>query len=253
MVDEYEQSGTKVKFKDGWRLGWNKRAFRLWLVDLLVALPAILVAAILLGAGILIALNAESMTDSAWAGLAGIILLLVLFFIAFGLFMAALGMLREFVIRFVAIDGETVGEGFAKGWQMFKRNFKDIFITWLVLIGFGIAFGFAILIVFLVLIPAYGIMAVPGAVVAAIPGAIAYGIASIFSSAAWMPWVIGGLVALPFFFTVVFLPLSFVCGWYVIFGVNVWTLAFRQFKYNATLPQIPVEVPPVMPPMNAGK
>ena len=30
MVDEYEQTGIKMKFKQGWKLGWTRRAFRLW-------------------------------------------------------------------------------------------------------------------------------------------------------------------------------------------------------------------------------
>ena len=41
MVDDYEQNGTKLGFMQGWRLGWSRGAFRLWLIDLVISLPVI--------------------------------------------------------------------------------------------------------------------------------------------------------------------------------------------------------------------
>ena len=54
MVDDYEQSGAKVGFKQGWRMGWTRRAFRLWLIDLVISLPVIVFLLLmgLLGLGI---------------------------------------------------------------------------------------------------------------------------------------------------------------------------------------------------------
>ena len=40
MVDEHENTGVKYRFKQGWKLGWNRRAFRVWLVDLIIGAPA---------------------------------------------------------------------------------------------------------------------------------------------------------------------------------------------------------------------
>ena len=31
MVDDHEAKGIKYKFKEAWKLGWNRRAFRIWL------------------------------------------------------------------------------------------------------------------------------------------------------------------------------------------------------------------------------
>ena len=50
MVDGYETDGTKLGFKQGWKLGWNRRAFRLWLIDLLLSLPVVLLISIMIGA-----------------------------------------------------------------------------------------------------------------------------------------------------------------------------------------------------------
>jgi hypothetical protein len=108
----------------------------------------------------------------------------------------------------------------------------------LVMIGVGIGFGFVSMIAVLLLIPAYLILALPGALVAAVPGGIAYGITTIFSSGV-LPWIVGGLAALPFFIMVVFSPVSLLGGLYAVFGSNVWTLIFRQLKMaEATLPSM---------------
>ena len=245
MVDDHEQTGSKVKFKEGWKLGWNRRAFRLWLVDLLIAIPALVYVAMLVGGGLILGFNAESIDQGAFAGMAVGLGLFGLFTLAFVVFMIALGMLRELVVRFVAIEDMTVTDAFANGWIMFKRNFKNLFLTWLVLVGIGIGIAFALVIAFFVLFPAYALMTIPGALVAAIPGAIGYGITSIFAASTWAPWVIGALIALPFFLTVTFLPLSFVSGWAILFNLNVYTLMFRQFKFIASVPPVPV-VPPVV-------
>jgi hypothetical protein len=245
MVDDHDQTGNKVKFKEGWKLGWNRRAFRMWLVDLLISIPAIIYVGMLVGGGLLLAFNSDAFDQGVYAGLAVGIGLFALFSLAFVVFMIGLGMLRELVVRFVAIEDMTVTDAFANGWIMFKRNFKNLFLTWLVLVGIGIGIAFALMIALFVLIPAYAVMTIPGAIVAAIPGAIAYGITSIFAASTWAPWVIGALVAIPFFFTVVFLPLAFVEGWGVLFNLNVYTLMFRQFKFLASVPPIPV-VPPAV-------
>src|SRR5512138_393093 len=56
MVDEYENSGSKLSFGQGWRLGWSRQAFRLWLIDLVLAVPA-LALVLLLGVAGWIALS----------------------------------------------------------------------------------------------------------------------------------------------------------------------------------------------------
>lgn len=241
MVDENEQSGSKVGFKQGWKLGWNIRAFRMWLIDTVLATPGLLIA-ILIMVGVLVTINRVGVgyfPNLNWAMFTVWILIAVVLAIPFSLFMIALGMLRQFVVRYAAIDGLGFGDAFVKGWQLFKKGFKDVLITWLVLLGIGIGVGIAMMLVVIVLIPVYAVMAIPGAIVAAIPGAAAFGITSIFSAHVW-PWIIAGLVALPIFFMIVFAPVTFVGGWVSLFTSNVWTLAFRQVKANNT-------VPPVLP------
>lgn len=247
MVDENETTGVKKTFKQGWTMGWNRRAFRMWLVDLIIGVPIFILVmgfVALIGFNVYSIIQNEGARTFAMAGFAGIILIAVLFMLPFALLCAAVNVLREYVVRFIAIDEASVGAAFSKGWGLFKHNFKNTFLIWLVLIGVGIAAGIALMIAAIILLPAYAIMAIPGAVVAAIPGAIGYGITSLINPQIW-PWVIGGLLALPFFFAIVFSPITFVSGWVSLFTSNVWTLTFRQLKaLSATPPAIfPQQIP----------
>ncbi len=230
MVDEFEQTGTKVGFKQGWKLGWNRRAFRLWVIDLVVSLPVILLVALLGGLG---ALFYFSVNNGSQAGIAtGVIAGIgcaFLFIFAFIVLMVLLNLLRQFFVRAAALENTRIGESFRYGWAMFKRNWKSAALVWLVMLGVGIAFGIVMLIIFFLLIPAYLVLILPAAVVGAIPGLVAFGITSIFASGP-IAWILGILVAIPFFFLVLFAPLTLISGWYAIYGSSVWTLTYREMK-----------------------
>ena len=38
MVDEYENTGTKMTVREGFRIGWSRTAWRLFLINLIVNL-----------------------------------------------------------------------------------------------------------------------------------------------------------------------------------------------------------------------
>src|SRR5215216_514766 len=57
MVDEYENTGTKMTLRQGFRLGWSRTAWRLFLINLIVNLPAILFFVTLLISGVSILLS----------------------------------------------------------------------------------------------------------------------------------------------------------------------------------------------------
>jgi hypothetical protein len=246
MVDEYEQTGAKVGFRQGWKLGWNRRAFRLWLIDLVVSLPVILLMALLIGLGLTIYFSVRNGSE---LGVATSIVVGIgcafLFILAFIVLAVLLGLLRQFFIRMAALENTGVGESFRKGWQMFKRNWKSGALMWLVMLGIGIGCGIAGLIVFFLLIPVYLVLILPAAIVAAIPGLAVYGITSIFASGP-LAWILGILAALPFFFVIVLAPLTLIGGWYKIYESSVWTLAYREMKalenFTPSLDEDPAKV-----------
>lgn len=244
MADEEEKGGTRRRFKEAWKLGWNRRAWRMFLIDLLIGTPAFAVFA--LGAGLTVWMVLTFRDDLAALVTPGMVIgfvFFVLFIFAFALFMALVSLLRNYVVRYNALEDTGVWESFRRGWKLFKANFWRTVLMGLVLIGVSIAFGFAVMIAAVILIPAYALLALPGAIAAAIPGGIAYGITAIFSPGV-LPWIIGALAAVPMFFLVVFLPLSFLGGMFAVYNANVWTLTFRQMQ-ALSLP-LPAE-PPVLP------
>ena len=230
MVDDYERTGEKVGFKNGWKLGWNRRAFRIWVIDLVVNLPVVLFVAVLAGLGLLFFVSVRDTSGvTSVAGSIAAIGCAFLFIFAFVIFMVLLGLLRQFFVRAAALEGVGIGDSFRMGWGMFKRSWKSAALMWLVMLGIGIGFGIVMLIVFFLLIPAYLVLILPASIVAGIPGLIAFGITSIFASGP-LAWILGILVAVPFFFLIVFSPLALVHGWYLIYSSNVWTLTYREMK-----------------------
>jgi hypothetical protein len=227
MVDGHEQTGEKVGFQQGWRLGWTRRAFRLWVIDLVVNLPVLLLIALIIGVGFAIYFNVERQANAIGVVAAIGFFFVFLFFFVIG--MAFLGLLRQFFARKAALEGASIGESFRQGWQMFRQNWKSGLLMWLVMLGIGIGMGILGFILFFLLIPVYLILLIPAILVAALPALIGFGIAALFAPAP-LAGVIGILLGLPFFFVVLFAPLFFVSGWYQIFSSSVWTLAYREMK-----------------------
>ena len=230
MVDEYEQSGAKLRFGQGWKLGWSRRAFRLWVIDLVVSLPGIVFALVLLGLGISVAASA---IKGNWHAAGGTIFVMVALFIFLALAVMLvslfLGLLRPFFARKAALEGNGIGDSLRQGWAMFKGNWQSAGLMWLVMIGLGIAYGLVSIILFIVMIPVLLVTALAGLIVAAIPAGLAYWIASLFAIAP-IAWIIAILVGMPFLMTVMFSPFILIGGWVEIFKSSVWTLTYREIK-----------------------
>jgi hypothetical protein len=247
MVDEFEKTGIKVGFRQGWKLGWNRRAFRLWVIDLVIGLPAFFLVAVILGLGVLVFFSVKNGTEAVIAtSVIGTVGCAFLFIFAFIILMVLLSLLRQFFARAAALEEAGIGESFRSGWAMFKRNWKSAGLMWLVMLGIGIGVGLGMMIVFFLLVPAYLVMILPAAIVAAIPGLLAFGITSIFASGP-LTWIVALLVALPVFFTIVLAPLTFVSGWYMIYESSVWTLTYREIKALESVAPAALPVTPGMP------
>ncbi len=249
MVDEHAATGKKVSFKEGWRLGWTRRAVTMFLIDLVLSVPVFLFVAIVLTVA-LVNLNAIananfSYTFTPATGI--VILLLVLLTLVIGLIMLFLGIVRPFFVRAAAIEGKRFGEAFERGWQLFKNNFGKSLLMWITLVGIMIGLGFVMIAAALILIPAYVLLAIPGAIVAAIPGAIALGIASIFTHPV-LSWIISAIIAAPFFFIITFSPLILIGGLVQLYSSNNWTLTYRQFAGMEQPPALPATTPPTEAP-----
>ena len=250
MVDEYEQTGTKVGFKQGWKMGWSRAAFRLWVIDFIVSLPAFLFVLVLLGVGVTLYYSIQSGAQAlAVAGTVAAIGCLFVFILVFAVGMVFLTLLKQFFWRAAVLEDTGVRDSFRRGWEIFKGNWKSGILIWLVMIGLAIAFGIASVLLIIVLIPVMLVTLLAGLIVAGIPGALFGGLVSLFAPT-WVAVLVGALIFLPIFFTVGFSPYTLVSGWVKIFESNVWTLTYREMKVLGSL-QADKELPPLVPEQTA--
>lgn len=239
MVDEHENTGTKMTIREGFRIGWSRTSWRLFLINLIVNLPMILAMLLLLGLGITVLMSFSQ--GGKEAGMMSLVIsLVVLFLVIFVVALVSifLGLLRHFFWRACALENLGVRESLSRGFKMARENWKNVGIMWLVMIGLGIVWAIVSIIAFILTIPVVLVTAVVGALVAIIPVLLAGGLTSIFLSG-WLPWVIGVLFALPLFFTIAFSPWLLLGSWQTVFASTVWTLVYRELK---TLPALTSQV-----------
>jgi predicted membrane metal-binding protein len=111
-----------------------------------------------------------------------------------------------------------------------ERQWKNVGLMWLVMIGIRIVWAIALFILILPLLIVSILTAVGGLLVAIVPTLVTAGIASLLSAPAYWPWIFALVVGLPFFFIVTFSPIFLVHGWGQIYQSSVWTLTYRELK-----------------------
>jgi len=247
MVDEHENTGTKMTIREGFRIGWSRTSWRLFLINLIVNLPMILAMLLLLGLGITVFMSFTQAGKEA--GMMSLVIsLVVLFLVIFVVAIVSifLGLLRHFFWRACALENLGVRESLSRGFQMARANWKNVGIMWLVMIGLGIVWAIVSIIAFVLTLPVVLVTAVAGALVAIIPVLLTGGITSIFLSG-WLPWIVGVLFALPLFLTIAFSPWLLLQSWQTVFASTVWTLVYRELKALPALTSQGVDVTPLPP------
>ncbi len=230
MVDEYETSGEKMTVREGFRIGWSRTAWRLFLINLIVNLPAIALALILLiaGTGVYFAWVNGTANFAAFSTVVAVVLGFITIF-AVVVLTIILYLLRNFFWRISVLEGTGVRESLRRGWTFALENWKNVGLMWLVMIGVGIVWAVASVILFVITIPVVIVTAVIALLVSALPFLLLAGLFSTFLSGA-LPWIAAGLFMAPLFFTLAFSPWVLLGGWKQIFSSTVWTLTYREIK-----------------------
>jgi hypothetical protein len=230
MVNEYENTGTKLTWREGWRIGWSRTAWRVFLINLIVNLPGLLFFLALLGTGlaILIAVGNGNMTFNPVIVVILIGLLLLSIF-AVVVLSFILGLLRPFFWRVAVLEDASVSESLRRGWARTRENWKSVGLMWLVMIGLGIVWAIVSLVAALITLPIVLITGGIAAVVAAIPGLLLVGLFSTFLAGP-LPWIAAGLFVLPLFFVIAFSPWLLLGSWQQVFASTTWTLTYREIK-----------------------
>ncbi|MDD2695150.1 MAG: hypothetical protein PHD58_04435 [Anaerolineales bacterium] len=221
MVDGYEASHEKVNWRAGFRLGWSRSAWRLFLINLIIYLPLTLIIAFLIAAALVpvIVSSMRSGEPSALGIVAtiGIVLLVILVAVVIGV---VLGLVIEMISRVCVLQGTGVIDSIRQGWRLVRRHFGDVGLMWLILLGVRV--GYAILMIPVVLLLG-GLALLFGGGVGAI---VHFAVNAIQSApAAWVPaMIVGGLL----FLFLLALPFLFLAGLRETYLSTSWTLAYRQ-------------------------
>jgi len=236
MVDEYEQSGVKVGFRQGWRYGWSRLAWRVFLVDFVVHLP-VLVLFVVIGLVAWWIFSAfmsgveSAIINSVIAGIG----LVFLFIFVTVILMVVLYVLRDFAWRMIVLEGAGTREALRMALALVKRQWKNVGLMWLVMVGLKIAWAIAFTILIFPLLVVSLITCLGGVVVAILPSLLTAGVTSLLSAPDYWPWIFAAIIGLPFFFIVTFSPILLVDGWGQIYQSSVWTLTYRELKALETV------------------
>ena len=230
MVDEYERTDAKLSVREGFRIGWSRTSWRLFLINLIVSLPAIVLALVLLltGIGVFFAVESGSLRFTSFSVIALIGVVFVLIFVVI-LVSILLNLLRHFFWRVSALEDVGVQESLRRGWTLVRENWKSIGLMWLVMIGLGIVWAIVSILLAIITLPVVLVTAIIAFIVSAIPALLLVGLFHLFLGNV-LAWVLGIVFVLPLFFTLAFSPWLLFGSWQTVFTSTVWTLTYREIK-----------------------
>jgi hypothetical protein len=230
MVDDYDETGQKHSVREGFRMGWSRTAFRLFLIKLLIGLPvavAFILLFVLAAAPLLL-----WATKSTAIGVFGTVTTVGLGFLVTLLLIVVitvLSLLRRFFWRACALEELGVIESIRQGFGIVRRHLKDVVIMWLIMIAVQIGWVITLIATAIVLFPAIILLIVVGGVLGVLPALLIGGLASLIFEGA-VPWILAGVAGLPIFILVVAAPWMFLGGLMEVFKSSVWTLTYQELR-----------------------
>jgi hypothetical protein len=223
LVDDHEETNEKRSVREGFRLGWSNRAFRLFLINLVVDIP------IVLGFILLFALVAAPLllwtTESVGWGITGTVFTIGLGFLAVIAAIVvgtAVTLLKHFFQRVCVLEDKGVGDSIREGYAMVRRHLIDVGLMWLIMVGLGI--GFVI-----VMIPIMFLLLGVGLILGGLPALLVKAITGLFMSET-ASWITAAVVGTPFFFLTVIGGGAFIGGLIEVFKSSTWTLTYRELR-----------------------
>jgi hypothetical protein len=231
MVHGYEETGEEIGFKAGLRLGWSRSAWRLFLLDLMLTLPVVLVVLALL---VPLGFFAYGGFASDRVGLGVVAILAFIPVILLGVVLGiVLGPIRELAYRSVVLKELGPWKAFVATLGLVRHHLGPAALQWLILVGMRIAWG-------IVLIPVNLILGFVALFAGGLPGLLVGGIAAL--AAGWpLGLILGGLVFLPIAIVVVALPNLALKTLATVYHSTTWTLTYRELlALNGGAPELDV-------------
>jgi hypothetical protein len=222
MVDEHEKSGEKLTIRQGFKLGWSRAAWKMFLMDLLVGLSFMVAFILLLAVAalpLLVWLTKSSPLQILGSVIAGGLMLLVIFAaVIVGL---AVSLIMLFAKRAVALEEDLgVRASIRHGYEMIKGRLSDVFLMGVIMFGVGLLWA-------LVSIPIILALVAAAALFGGLPALLVGMVVGLFTSGA-TPWIVAAIVGIPLFLIAFIIPGTLIGGWLKVFFSTAWTLTYRE-------------------------
>jgi len=233
MVDRHEESGEQLSVRQGFRLGWTRAAWRLFVIDLVVTIAAAaagIALFILVLSPIALWINAGETAVIVGGFLTAGLLLLAIFVVI--IFAGLVTLVRMMARRACVLEGLTVIGSIRRSYGMVRDSLKDVILMGLATVGINTVWPAVIGMAALLLLSA-------GLLMGALPVLI---FASLSDPATLPAAILGGT----FFILVVVAPLVFLEGLLRVFFSSVWTLVYRQLRDLETATEETAPASPVL-------
>jgi hypothetical protein len=230
MADRMEETGAQIGVRQGLGLGWSRRAGRLFLLDLLVTLLAVLIFIIAflitLSPLLLIVTGSAPAIVVGAVGTFGLLILATYLLFVGGAF---LSLVMQPVKRACVLENMGITASLRKGFSVVRGHLKQVVSVWFIWIGIRILWMPVSILMMILIFPLLLITILVGGVAGGLTGLLAVGIASLFYGGA-TPWIIGAVAGLPIFILVIISPMVFLAGLVQVFMSNLWTLTYRDLR-----------------------
>lgn len=216
MVFDIEKTAV-VTARDGWRFGWSARAWRIFLINVIIGVPLAVLSLflILMSFSPLLLLLAEATALKVTGVVLTVaaFLLVILFLLVLN---AVITPVMELSWRSTALAQRGVFDSFRSAFSLIRQHLKDVVILWLLLFGVGIAWAILTLVVVL-----------PVSLLAA---ALAGGIPALVVWLVSNSWLGAAIAGVPLALLALILVMSFATGLYLTFNSSVWTLGYLNMQ-----------------------
>ena len=232
MVDKIETNG-EIMIRDGWQFGWSARAWRLFLLNLLVGVPMFIIAVSLIIVALLPLLL--FITEERSLIILGVALTVVIFlFVLLVLFLLRLiiAPFQEIAWRRTVLEERGVLDSARQAITLVRAHLKEIVLLYLVM--FAVGFGWA-LVSFIIVLP---VSLFAAALVGGIPALLVY-----FITNSWFGAAIAGA---PLALVVLMVGGSIAQGLYLIFQSSIWTLAYLRLNQAPSTIEEEKDPPPLL-------
>lgn len=223
MVNEYGETGKRRSMRQGFRMGWSRSAWRLFLIDLAIDVPVAL-ALTLLFLVALVPLLLWTVGNTV-PGVIGTLSTIILFWLAILsalVVVAAISPLKRVFRRACALEGLGANKAIRQGYAVVRDNWRGVGFTWLIAVGLRIAWA-------IVVIPITLVLLIVSVILSGALALLVGGLAGLAFEGA-TPWVLAVVVGVPVFLLVLATPLAFLGGLLEVLLSSTWTLTYRQLR-----------------------